>query len=86
MSVCVEASVCVSRERSCQAELWGCSSIQPSNNNEPLTMLDRAHRLSSPVAIAVVIVCKSLDACVSLSAYLYTVFAHMCFYALLVCA
>lgn len=76
MCVCVVASVCVSRERSCQAELWGCSSIQPSNNNEPLTMLDRAHRLSSPVAIAVVIVCKSLDACV-VWVHIY-IYVHLC--------
>lgn len=44
--------MCVSpRESSCQAELWVCSSIQSSNNNEPLTMLDRAQSLSRPVAM-----------------------------------
>lgn len=60
MRVCVEASSCVSpRESSCQAELWGCSSIQSSNNNEPLTMLDRAQSLSSPVAMLSSL-CKSL--------------------------
>lgn len=65
--VCVYGYVCggqyvcvVLREGSCQAELWGCSSIQPSNNNEPLTTLDRAQSPSSPVAITVVIVCKCL--------------------------
>lgn len=68
--------VCVSRERSCQAELWGCSSIQPSNNNEPPTMLDRAHRLSALVAVAVVNVCRSLDACV-VCVHIY-IYVHLC--------
>lgn len=60
--VCLEAGLCMCvspRESSCQAELWVCSSIQPSNNNEPLTMLDRAQSLSSPVAMLSSL-CKSL--------------------------
>lgn len=50
---CAEVSAYISRERSCQAELRDCSTIQPSNNNEPLTLFDRGHRLSSPVATVV---------------------------------
>lgn len=67
---CAEVSAYISRERSCQAELRDCSTIQPSNNNEPLTLFDRGHRLSSPVA-TVVNVWKAPDAlwCKYISTY-----------------
>lgn len=76
---CVEASSCVSpRESSCQAELWGCSSIQSSNNNEPLTMLDRAQSLSSPVAMLSSL-CKSLGDLFPVSLFKYLL--DVCIYA-----